>query len=116
MHSTTDFWPRLDWLVTTRELVIDRPRGSVHPRYPSFAYPLDYGYLAGTLAPDGGGLDIWLGSLPERRVTAVLCTVDLEKGDAEIKLLIGCTPAEMELIRAIHNSSMQSAILVRRDS
>jgi inorganic pyrophosphatase len=45
MIEDTDFWCRLDDLVAHSRLCIDRPRGSPHPRYPAFVYPLDYGYL-----------------------------------------------------------------------
>ena len=39
--NTPEFWQRLDELVRTGTVVIDRPAGSRHPRYPEFAYPLD---------------------------------------------------------------------------
>ncbi len=48
-------------------------------------------------------------------MTAVLCTVDLEKQDAEIKILLGCTPEEARQIAATHNTGAQAAILVERD-
>lgn len=38
-----DFWQALDELIRTSEIVIDRPRGSAHPRYPEMIYPVDYG-------------------------------------------------------------------------
>ena len=40
-----DFWKALDELVNSSEIVIDRPRGSAHPRFPNFIYKVDYGYL-----------------------------------------------------------------------
>lgn len=40
---TGDFWRQLAQLVAESEIVIDRPQGSAHPRYPDFVYPLDYG-------------------------------------------------------------------------
>jgi inorganic pyrophosphatase len=110
----SDFWCRLDQLVAASTLVVDRPKGMPHPRYPSLIYSLDYGYLVGTRASDGGGVDVWVGSLPDRRVTAVVCTVDLEWGDAEIKILCGCTAGEARDILAVHNAGLQSAVLVER--
>ncbi len=102
MHSTTDtkpaFWRALDELVTTSSVVIDRPEGGSHPRRPELIYPLDYGYLEGTTAGDGDGIDIWLGSNPERLVTAIACTVDAYKRDAEIKILLGCSESDLEAI------------------
>lgn len=108
------FWQRLDELAASSELVIDRPRGSAHPNYPDFIYPFDYGYLRGTLSMDQDGIDVWAGSLPARRVTGVICTIDLMKKNAEIKVLLGCTPAEAEIILDAHNSGLQSGLLVMR--
>ncbi len=112
MHESS-FWRKLDELVATCALVIDRPRGLSHPRY-RFAYPLDYGYLEGTRSADGDGIDVWLGSLPDRTVTGVICTVDLSKRDAELKILLGCTLEEAKAILAIHNTGAQAGILVER--
>lgn len=110
-----DFWQALDELVAGCELVIDRPRGSVHPRYPDMRYEVDYGYLSGTRAMDGGGVDVWRGSDPAGRIDAVICTVDLVKRDTEVKLLIGCTEEETQAVLRFHNdSSGMKGLLVRR--
>jgi len=58
MDNSGNFWLALDQLVAASEIVIDRPKGSAHPRYRDFIYPADYGYLANTRAMDGGGLDV----------------------------------------------------------
>jgi inorganic pyrophosphatase len=108
------FWQTLDTLVAESELIIDRPRGSAHPRYPDQGYLWDYGYLKGTRSGDGDGIDVWVGSLAERRVMGIILTVDLLKRDSEAKVLLGCTQDEMEQILATHNVGTQSAILVRR--
>lgn len=108
------FWQALDHLVAGSRVIIDRPRGSAHPRFPDFLYPLDYGYLEGTTSGDGGGIDLWRGSLPAPIPTAIIVTVDLEKRDSEIKLLLGCTPAEVAMIVAVHNRGSQAATLLCR--
>lgn len=108
------FWAYLDALVADSEIVIDRPAGCTHPRFPEFVYPYDYGYLADTAGGDGQGIDLWIGSRPERALVAVLATVDLEKRDAEVKLLLGCTAEEIESIRRVHSAQQQAATLVRR--
>lgn len=33
-----DFWEALDLLADNSEIVIDRPKGSVHPKYPECHY------------------------------------------------------------------------------
>jgi inorganic pyrophosphatase len=109
------FWERADALVAASAIVFDRPKGSRHPRYPEVVYPLDYGYLAGTGAIDGDGVDLWRGSLPETRVTGVIVTVDTLKRDAEVKLLIGCTADEMAMALAAHQRwASQGVLLVPR--
>ena len=110
------FWTQLDALIESTEIVIDRPRGSAHPRYPSFVYPLDYGYLQGTSGADGQEIDVWLGSAAERRLDAIVCTVDLLKRDVEVKLLIGCTENEQAAICQFHNAgNSMAAILLGRE-
>ncbi len=95
-------------------MVIDRPRGAAHPRHPDFIYPLDYGYLADTRASDGSGVDVWVGSLPEGRVTGLVCTVDLLKRDLELKVLIACSVIERQTILRVHSQALQSALLIER--
>ena len=36
-------------------VLVDRPLGSRHPERPDLIYPLNYGYLPGTLSGDGEG-------------------------------------------------------------
>jgi inorganic pyrophosphatase len=116
MNYNIDFWKSLDLLVQTSEIVIDRPKGSVHPKYPDFLYEVDYGYLKNTTSMDGGGIDVWKGTNQEEIIDAIICTVDLSKKDSEIKILIGCTEEEKEKIYRIHNASeYMKGILIRRE-
>ena len=64
---------------------------------------------------DGGGIDVWVGSLESCAVTGIVTTVDLFKNDAELKILIGCTPDEMATIEDHHNGKSQSGLLVIRE-
>jgi inorganic pyrophosphatase len=109
------FWALVDRLVTTSEPVIDRPKGSLHPRSSTARYPLDYGYLAGTISGDGDGIDVWRGSLPEGGVTGAIVTVDLGKRDAELKLLVGCTPDEARAALQFHTGDRVAGLLIPRD-
>ncbi|HEX2444857.1 MAG TPA: hypothetical protein VHJ77_12995 [Vicinamibacterales bacterium] len=112
--SPDKFWAAIENLVATAEVIIDRPRGSRHPEVKEAIYPVDYGYLKGTTAADGDGVDIWMGSMRPPVVTAVACTVDLRNRDAEIKLLLGCTPAEETTILTFLNEGSMSAVLLWR--
>lgn len=106
------FWAAIDHLIATSTVVIDRPKGSRHPTVPEAIYPVDYGYLDGTVAGDGDGIDIWIGSVRPGLLTGVVCTVDRAKRDAEIKLLVGCTHGEQVAILRFLNTGGMSALLV----
>lgn len=109
-----EFWNALDELVSNSEIVIDRPKGTAHPRYSDFIYQVDYGYLKNTASMDGAGIDVWVGS-GERRIDAIICTIDLMKKDSEIKILIGCTEEEKAIIYVTHNETeYMKGILIRR--
>ena len=115
MKYDNDFWKAVDVLVSSGEIVIDRPKGSVHPRFLNIKYEVDYGYIENTSSMDGGGIDVWLGSLVDKQVNAIICTVDLMKKDSEIKLLIGCTEEEITTVYEFHNDSeFMKGILIRR--
>lgn len=65
--NNEEFWNALDELVANSEIVIDRPKGSAHPRFPNFIYKVDYGFLNNTTAMDGGGIDVWVGQIPRKK-------------------------------------------------
>ena len=104
MQNHSNFWQALDRLVAESAIVIDRPKGSAHPRFPDFIYRVDYGYLKDTTSMDGAGIDVWVGS-GEKTVDAIMWIVDLMKRDSEIKILIGCTEEEKAIIYETHNET-----------
>lgn len=115
MPNNKEFWRAIDTLVANGKTVIDRPKGSAHPRFSNLQYPLDYGYIENTTSMDGDGIDVWRGSLPNNTVTAIICTVDLMKKDSEIKLLIGCNEEETNIVYDFHNSTeFMKGLLIRR--
>lgn len=112
---TYEYWALIDQLINESRIVIDRPKNSCHPKYKDMIYPLDYGYLEGTTSSDKGGIDIWIGTAEEQRVTAIISSIDIVKKDSEIKLLYACTPDEIKLIYETHNqnSGMKGLINIR---
>lgn len=109
-----EFWNALDELVKNSDIVIDRPKGTTHPRFPDFVYKVDYGYLKETSSMDGDGIDVWIGT-GGKNIDAIICIVDLMKKDSEIKVLIGCTEEEKQIIYQTHNETeYMKGILIRR--
>ena len=63
---------------------------------------------------DGAEIDVWVGS-DEKKVDAIMCIVDLMKKDSEIKILIGCTEEEKEIVYETHNETpFMKGVLIRR--
>lgn len=115
MKYNKEFWLALDELVNSCEIIIDRPKGTRHPKYPNILYKVDYGYLKNTTSMDGGGIDIWKGSDESQEINAIICIVDLLKKDSEIKILIGCNDKEKDIIYKFHNNSeLMKGILISR--
>ncbi len=108
------FWQYLERLAGESSLVIDRPKGTPHLRFPELIYPLDYGFLEATAAGDGQGIDVWVGSSGQRSLQGIICSVDLDKRDAELKIVQGCSAQEIQTILAWHNRYMMGAIFVPR--
>lgn len=41
-------------------VTVDRPLGSVHPRYANIVYPVNYGYVEGITGGDGEEQDVYI--------------------------------------------------------
>ena len=64
---------------------------------------------------DQGGIDVWVGNDSRKQIDAIMCIVDLMKRDSEIKILIGCTEEEKEIVCHTHNETeYMKGILIRR--
>ena len=114
MQHNVEFWNALDELVNNSEIIIDRPKGTSHPKYPDFIYRVDYGYLKDTTSMDGAGIDVWVGN-GEKKVDAIMCIVDLVKKDSEIKILVGCSDEEKKIVYETHNETQfMKGVLIRR--
>jgi inorganic pyrophosphatase len=109
------FWENLDRLVAESRVIVDNPRGTHDGDSSTYVYPVDYGYLEDTSSMDGDGIDVFVGSDIEQRIDAIVCTIDLMKRDAEIKVLIGCTEEEKHAIMRLYEVfPSMTGTLVRR--
>lgn len=78
-----------EWVGRTVDVVIDRPLGSTHPRHSDIVYPINDGYVPGTLAPDGGQVDVYLlgPQIPLVRCSAKVIAIIRRRDDVEDKLV-----------------------------
>jgi inorganic pyrophosphatase len=79
----------LDYLHKTVTVQVDRPLGSRHPRH-GFLYPLNYGFVPGTLSPDGAELDAYVLGVfePCADFTGECLAVMHRTNDADDKLIV----------------------------
>jgi inorganic pyrophosphatase len=116
MENNIIFWEYLNKLVQENEIIIDRPKGTKHPKYDNIIYEFDYGYIKDTKTTDGGGIDVFKGSLHNKNVNTIICTTDLYKKDIEIKILIGCTVIEKRKIyNFLNGHESMKALLIEKD-
>jgi inorganic pyrophosphatase len=116
MDYDNEFWEYLKKMVMENEIIIDRPKGTKHPKYSDMVYELDYGYIKNTKANDGNEIDVFKGSLHNKNVNTIICTIDLLKHDIEIKILIGCTISEIQKVyKFLNNSKYMRAIIIERN-
>ena len=113
LMNMNTFWEKLKTILNESEMVIDRPKGSTHPTYSKIIFPLDYGYLKNTSGGDGNEIDVWCGSFEKKELNAIVCTVDILKRDTEIKLIVGCSDNEIEIIKQFHTNEFMSAIILK---
>jgi inorganic pyrophosphatase len=51
----------------------------------------------------------------DKRITGVAVTVDHLKRDSEVKILLGCTPEEKQIVHHQHNNEHMNVLLINRD-
>ena len=88
-------------------VIVDRPLGSSHPTYPELYYPVNYGYIPGTLAPDGEEEDAYILGVnePVSSFTGTAIAVLHREEDAEKKWIVvpsGHSLTAMEILQAVH--------------
>ena len=72
------------------QVIIDRPLGSVHPKHASLYYPINYGYIAGIIAPDGDEQDAYIVGVdkPLTTYTGIVIAIITRFDDVEEKWVV----------------------------
>lgn len=79
--------PHLGKTVT---VTVDRPLGSYHPSYGEIRYPINYGYLVGSVSGDGAPIDAYVLGVetPVPELEGVVIGLVLRADDVEDKLVV----------------------------
>ena len=82
----------LAYVNTRVRVLIDRPAGSAHPKY-GFVYPVNYGYVPGTVSGDGEELDAYVLGVSEPRCEFEgECIAVIRRADDDDDKLVLVTP------------------------
>lgn len=73
----------------TVRVTVDRPVGSRHPKHHDTIYTVNYGYIEGTLSPDGEGTDAYILGVcePKKHFTGKVIAVIHRLNNNEDKLV-----------------------------
>lgn len=79
----------INYLGKTVKVTMDRPLGSKHPNY-DLIYPINYGYIEGTISGDGEEIDAYvLGEFePLSEYVGMVIAVIQRRNDNEDKLVV----------------------------
>ena len=102
----------------TVTVTVDRPLGSFHPKHPDLYYPVNYGYIAGFIAPDGEEQDAYiLGvDMPVKIFTGKVIAVIHRFDDVEDKWVVapeGIAFTKAEIAQLIHFQEQYFDIEIR---
>ena len=91
----------------TVTVIIDRPMGTYHPNHSDLYYPINYGYIPGTLAPDGEEQDAYLLGVeePVDTFTGRIIALIHREDDVEDKWVVapeGMTFTQEQIRSAVH--------------
>jgi inorganic pyrophosphatase len=115
LENNIFFWQKLDTLLLSSAMKIDRPKGSTHFKYANLVYPVDYGYLADTTGSDQSPIDVFRGTKPSDKVEGIAVSADILKRDCEVKLIVGCTDDELrKIMEFLNQTEFQKAIFIGR--
>lgn len=87
-------------------VIVDRPLGSSHPSFPDMCYPINYGFVEDTLAPDGEEQDAYILGInePVEQFVGVVIAIVRRINDVEQKWVVapkGSIYSKEEVARTI---------------
>ena len=88
-------------------VTVDRPLGSYHPEHPDIYYPINYGYIEGTMAADGEEEDAYVLGItePVSEFTGRIIAIIYRENDIEHKWVVapdGMTFTQEEIAELTH--------------
>ncbi|MGI6484345.1 MAG: inorganic pyrophosphatase [Candidatus Dojkabacteria bacterium] len=103
----------------TVKVIIDRPMGSVHPKYPNIKYSVNYGYVEGVIGGDGEEQDVYIlgPDKPLKEWTGKVIAIIHRNNDTEEKWVAapeGVDFTDEEILEKTHFQEQYYDIEIRR--
>lgn len=97
MKDSTSLIMAREYLGRKVQLEFDQPVGSSYKSHNIESYPINYGYIPNTFAPDGDGLDAYLLCVyePMKKAEGICIAIIHRKNDDDDKLVV--VPEGIEL-------------------
>lgn len=82
-------------------VVVDRPKGSIHPTHPELVYPINYGYIDGVIGGDGDYQDCYIIGVekPIKTFTGTVIAIIHRRDDNEDKWVVSDQDFSIEEIQ-----------------
>jgi ribosomal protein S18 acetylase RimI-like enzyme len=103
-------------------VTVDRPLGSFHPEYKDMYYHVNYGYIAGIIAPDGEEQDAYILGVnePVKEFTGRIIAIIRRSDDVEEKWVVapdGVTFTKDEIMEAVRfqEQYFQSEMIMNKE-
>ena len=89
------------------KVIVDRPLGTYHPKHKDIYYPVNYGYIEGTMAGDGEEQDAYILGVnePIKEFTGKIIAIIHRFDDVEEKLVVvpeGATFSKDEIMQQVN--------------
>ena len=90
LAARSEYTDARQYLGAIVEVAIDRPLGSRHPQHTDIYYPVNYGFVPGTMSSDGGELDAYVLGVftPIERFTGRCIAIIHRTNDDDDKLIV----------------------------
>jgi len=113
-ENNAHFWQKLDTLYLSSDFRLAHKKGDVHPRNKDLIFPFDYGYINTKDNGEESLIAVYKGTTG-KKIDAVVVCADILKKSIEVKLLIGLTDEEEEiLLRFLNINDMMKTVLIKR--
>lgn len=106
---------KVETLLLSGKLNLTKKKGEVHPKFRNLIYPTDYGHLSDTKSSSEEGVSVYAGSGDRNQITALVVAADILTKELDVKMLIGCTEEETDLVlRFLNQTDYQKTVLIRK--